>query len=84
MFFMIRKHEGDEGIPDIGVDPVDDWYTWTLHRKDKGAPEQLGEALCRSVEYYATERQTRAAINTAKKAMQGVRFAQTRVAQDSA
>lgn len=51
-------------------------YWWTLCRKEKGEP---GETICRSTESWPTERQCRSAINTAKKAMAGVRFAQTRV-----
>jgi hypothetical protein len=54
-------------------------FTWTLCRKEKGEP---GDAICRSVESWPTERQCRAAINVAKKAMGGVRFAQTRVKAD--
>lgn len=76
MFFIIEKIEGDDGFGVVA--PMPDSYRWTLHRKDKDAPDDIGEAICRSVETYASERQTRAAINTAKKAMGGVRFAQTR------
>ena len=74
MIFLIDtvlRHK-DTGVPN----DYDTFFRWTLHRKDKG---ELGEAICRSVESYPTERQCRAAINTAKKAMAGVRFAQTRV-----
>lgn len=80
MFFIITHDPGDDGF-DV-VAPLPESFRWALHRKDKDAPNQLGEAICRSVETWPSERQCRAAINTAKRAMQGVRFAQTRVAAD--
>lgn len=78
MFFVIRKHRP----PGVTLPSSSDYFNWTLHRKDKEAEDDIGEAICRSVDVFASERQTRAAINTAKKAMGGVRFAQTRVVAD--
>lgn len=74
MVFIITHDPGDDGF-DV-VTPLPESYSWTLHRKVK---TEVGEAICRSVESWPTEKQCRAAINTAKKAMAGVRFAQTRV-----
>lgn len=79
MIFLIEKLEGDDGFGVVA--PVPDCYRWTLHRKEK---TEVGEAICRSVETWPTERQCRAAINTAKKSMAGVRFAQTRVKGEDA
>lgn len=75
MIFLIET-VGKWDIPADGEAAITTTYRWTLCRKEKGEP---GEAICRSVEEWPTERQCRAAINTAKKAMGGVRFAQTRV-----
>ena len=79
MFFVIDKVAGDAGEPDIGISPIPDQWGWTLTRKDKDAPDEIGEAICRSAVFFDSERQARAHINTSKKAMGGVRFAQTRV-----
>lgn len=78
MFFIITDQPAYDSPRDDAQ--LHHFYSWTLHRKDKNAPGMIGEALCRSVDTYPSERQTRAAINTVKKSMQGVRFAQTRVA----
>ena len=51
-------------------------YFWTLCRQLNGGP---GEAICKSVDVYATEKACRSAINTVKKSMAGVRFAKTQV-----
>lgn len=60
---FLIEHEGDV-------------YRWTLCRKENN---ECGEALCNSVRNYPSEKECRAAVATAKKAMSGVRFAQTRV-----
>lgn len=78
MFFLIETVER-VGADAQGKAERQTRHTWTLHRKDKDAEDYIGAAVCRAVETWATEKQTRAAINTAKRAMQGVRFAQTRV-----
>jgi hypothetical protein len=77
MIFLISKTEetihGDAQVKESV-------YWWTLCRKEKGEP---GEAICRSAESWPTEKACRAAINTAKKAMGGVRFAKTMVQDDA-
>jgi hypothetical protein len=78
MFFIIRDTPAYDSPRDDAQ--LHHFYRWTLHRKDRDAEDMLGEAICQSVDSWPTERQCRAAINTAKKSMQGVRFAQTRVA----
>ena len=75
MIFLIETVERIVA-DDEGMAVKAERFIWTLHRKEK---TEVGEAICRSVETYPTERQCRAAINVAKRAMGGVRFAQTRV-----
>lgn len=61
MIFLITKVNS----PVQGKDPT---VIWSLHRQEDGKP---GEVMCRSVESWPTERQTRANINTFKRACSG-------------
>ena len=50
---------------------------WSLHKTEKGKP---GEALCRSMTTWPTERQTRAHINQVKTALsKGARYIKVEV-----
>ena len=79
MFFVIRKIEGDAGFPESGIPPVPDVYEWTFHRKDKTAPNELGDAVCHSAETWPTERQARAHINVTKKSFGGTSMRMAKV-----
>lgn len=61
--------------------PTETQYSWTLHRHYK---DEVQEAICTSAETWLTEKQCRAAINVAKKAMGGTRFAQTKLKDETA
>lgn len=78
MIFLITRTY-PKIVNDDLIDTEPDGFTWSLHRKEKG---ELSEPICAAVESWPTEKQCRAAINAAKRAMQGVRFAQTWVKED--
>jgi hypothetical protein len=76
MLFIIKKLPGDDGEPDIGIPPVPDLWSWTLHKVVKG---EVVEAVAKAPELYESEQECRSKIATAKIALKAARFAKVRV-----
>lgn len=75
MLFIITKLEGNDGIPEHGIDPIPDMFHWTLWTVEKGEPQ---EAVARSPKLYDSENEARSEIATAKIRLKAARFARVK------